>query len=195
MMQLEIEAKFLVPDFVPVRARLGELGYACTKPRTLMRRYTYTLCEKMGANKDEWARVRDEGDKVTVAYKHHFDTSRIDGVEEVEFVASDFEAAARFLDRLGFKDRLQQENYREAWHKDEVQVTLDEWPVIDRVVEVEGPSEAAVAAACEELGFAYADSVFGGVGALYGRKFGKDMGLVKELTFAKAADVSKFLNS
>ncbi len=192
-MPLEIEAKFLVENFAPAREALARAGYTCTKPRTLMKRKTFTLKEKAGATIHEWARVRDEGDKVTMTYKHTHTANSAMGTEEVEAEVSSFETASLFMEKLGFRDFLYQENYREAWDKDGVQVTLDEWPVIGCIIEIEAPSEDLVKATARQLGFDYTAAVFGGVGALYYHKYGKDMGLVHELTFANVADVQRFL--
>lgn len=194
-MMLEIEAKFLLSDFAPVRTALAAHGFSCAKPRTLMRRRTFVLNEKQGGSRDEWARVRDEGDKVTMTYKHHFEANSALGTEEIELVVDSFDAAVAYMEKLGFRNMLQQENYREAWRKDGVEVTLDEWPVIGGFVEVEGPDEQIVKDTCTNLGFDYATALFGGVGVLYHAKYGKDMGLVPVLTFDREKEVAKELNA
>jgi adenylate cyclase, class 2 len=192
-MPLEIEAKFLVQDFMPVRVSLRQLGFRCIKPRTLMQRRTFTLQEKAGATKHEWARVRDEGDKVTMTYKHTHNTQSAMGTEEIDFTVNNFSSAVAFMNALGFEDMLTQENYREAWEHKGVQVTLDEWPVIGKIIEIEGPTEEDVQSISCSLNFDFAQAVFGGVGSLYFARYGKDMGIVKELTFANEASVQKFL--
>ena len=194
-MSKEIEAKFFVNDFASIREKLSSISATCSKPRTLMRRYTYTLVEKSNASSHEWARVRDEGDKITMAYKLAFDTARADGTEEIEIIVNDFDAAATLMSKLGFNDRLHQESYRETWKYGDFQITLDEWPVIGTFVEIEGPNEEGVRHLSANLGFDYATALFGGIGNLYGAKYGKDMGLVKELTFAKSEQIKAFLNS
>jgi adenylate cyclase class 2 len=172
---------------------LQQQGYVCIKPRTLMQRRTFTLKEKPNASIHEWARVRDEGDKITMTYKRTHHTNSALGTEEIDLTVSDFDSAFLFMENLGFKDFLVQENYREAWEKDGLQVTLDEWPVIGRVVELEGPTEAELKSASAALGFDYSQAIFGGIGNLYFAKYRKDMGLVKELTFANEPIIQKFL--
>ncbi len=193
-MPLEIEAKFLVADFGTVRTTLQQQDFICSKPRTLMQRRTFTLKEKVGSTIHEWARVRDEGNKITMTYKHTYNTQSAMGTEEIDLTVSNFNDAVSFMNSLGFEDMLTQENYREAWEKSGVQVTLDEWPVIGKIVEIEGSTEVEIQATSRALGFDYAQAVFGGVGSLYFAKYRKDMGLVKELTFANEAVVQKFLN-
>lgn len=195
-MALEIEAKYLSVNADAVRTALAALGFACTQPWRLMRRYTFLLSETHD-NLDgaKWGRVRDEGDKVTMTYKHAFDRSRVDGTEEVEFVVSDFDAAVLFMDKIGFKNRLYQENYRETWQKDGVEVTVNEWPALAPLVEIEAADEASVRRVSAELGFDFGTAVFGGVGSIYKQCNGWDMDFVHELTFAKAEEITTVMNA
>src|SRR5690349_15910552 len=111
-MALEIEAKFLSIDSDSVRERLRAAGYVCTRPWSRMRRYTFMLTELNSGReaKDKWARVRDEGNgRITMAFKHVADNTRIDGTEEVEFEVSSFESAFAFMEALGFRHWSYQE--------------------------------------------------------------------------------------
>lgn len=195
-MGLEIEAKFLKVDMADCRARLAAEGFMLTGPWRLMRRYTFLLSEH-GENLDggKWGRVRDEGDRITMTYKHAFDRSRIDGTEEVEFEVSDFDAAVTFMGKLGFENRLYQENYRETWRKGEVEVTLNEWPALAPLAEVEAPDAESVKRVSAALGFDFAKAVFGGVGSIYKDCNGWDMDFVHELTFAKADEITATMNA
>lgn len=184
----EIEAKFAEIDVADCRARLAAAGFECVRGWCLMRRHTFFLTE-LNPTPFKWARVRDNGDgSVTMAFKHEHDNSHIHGTEEVELAVGDFDTAALFLEKLGFEDRSYQENYRETWLKDGVEVTLNEWPELPAFAEVEADNEAAVRAACAALGFDYAEAVFGGVGRLYDAHpdwVGRRVNDVRELTFPK----------
>lgn len=195
-MPKELEAKFLNVDVADCRVRLAALGYTCVRPWSLMRRYTFLLNEMPGGlDNSKWSRVRDEGDRITMTYKHAFDTSRIDGTEEVEFEVSDFDAAVLFMDKLGFRARLYQENQRETWTRGDMEVTLNEWPALATFVEVEGPEVESVEAASAELGFDFSTAVFGGVGRIYKDCHGWDMDFVQDLTFEKANEITVTMNS
>ena len=190
-MPLEIEAKILNIDLAACRTLLAAQGYTCTRPWSLMRRYTYFLTE-LNPNPAKWARVRDNGDgTVTMAFKYEHDGEDIHGTEEVEISVDSFENAASLLQKLGFEDRAHQENFRETWTKHtpsgEVEVTLNEWPALPAFAEVEGLSEDVVRTACTELGFDYAQALFGGVGRVYEAHpdwAGNKVFNVRELTFA-----------
>ncbi len=195
-MPLEIEAKFLDIDIDAVRTCLTTNGYTCTEARRLMRRYTFLLSETVGnLDGSKWGRVRDEGNRITMTYKHAFDRSRVDGTEEVEFEVSDFDAAVAFMGKLGFENRLYQENYRETWQKNGVEVTVNEWPALAPLIEVEAADEASVRLASTELGFDFDMAVFGGVGSIYKQCNGWDMNFVDDLTFARADEISAQMNA
>lgn len=187
-MPREIEAKFAGIDVAECRARLQEAGFECAREWSLMRRYTFFLTE-LNPSPAKWARVRDNGDgTVTMAFKQEHDNQDIHGTEEVEITVSDFDAAALLLERLGFNDRTYQENYRETWVKDGMEVTLNEWPQLPPFAEVEARDEAAVKTASALLGFNYAEAIFGGVGRLYGAHpdwAGRSINDVRTLTFDK----------
>lgn len=195
-MPKEIEAKFLDIDADSLRAKLKGLGFECTRPWSLMRRYTFMLNEiaKPADVVAQWARVRDEGDKVTMTLKRVADESVIDQTEETEFEVSNFESAVKFMQRLGFHDFAFQESYRESWHKDDLEVTLNEWPGIKVFAEVEAPSEAQVRDLSQLLKFDYNTALFSGVSTIYDKKLGISNAIIsniKELTFANVAEVAK----
>ncbi|TKW61992.1 MAG: adenylyl cyclase [Blastochloris viridis] len=187
-MPIEIEAKILNINVAACRTMLAAQGYTCTRPWSLMRRYTYFLTE-LNPNPAKWARVRDNGDDtVTMAFKHEHDGTDIHGTEEIEINVDSFENAATLLQKLGFEDRAHQENFRETWIKGDREVTLNEWPGLPPFAEVEGHSEDVVKAACNELGFDYAQALFGGVGRIYEAHpdwAGNKVSAVRELTFAE----------
>ncbi|PZP38753.1 MAG: hypothetical protein DI585_06465 [Pseudomonas fluorescens] len=186
-MPLEIEAKFTHIDNDVCRVKLAAAGFTCVRPWSRMRRYTFVLSEMPGnSDSSKWARIRDEGDKITMTYKHAFDSSRVDGTEEVEIVVSDFDTAALMLEKLGYTDKLYQENHRETWVRDGVEVTLNEWPALVSFAEIEAADESTVRNVSNELGFDFATAMFGGVGRVYKEINGWDMDKVRNLTFANS---------
>ena len=81
--------------------------------------------------KNEWFRIRQESDKITMTYKCIHNDS-IDGVEE-----HDFDAAAQILEKTGLKNTSTQENYREIWKNDEIEICIDTWPGLAPYIEIE----------------------------------------------------------
>jgi len=54
---------------------------------------------------------------------------------------------------------------------DNVEITIDEWPFLEPLVEVEGKSEEEVKKVSEKIGFNYKDALFCAVGTIYQMKY------------------------
>lgn len=169
-MKTEYEATFPNIAKDAVREKLRAAGAAMERPEFLMKRAVFDLPtghEIPGA----WARVRDEGDKVTMSIKV-LDGSSIADQKESYLVVSDFEEGISFLKTLGCREKSRQESRRELWRLAGVEITIDEWPFLEPFLEVEGDSEQAVKAAVAKLGFDWAQAKFCAVGKLYSEKYG-----------------------
>jgi adenylate cyclase, class 2 len=139
-MQTEFEAKFLDIDVPTLRARLSELGATLTHPERLMRRAVFHPPVAMpGA----WARVRDEGDRITMSLKQ-VTGERIEDQREAELVIDDFDRGREFLRSLGAREKAYQETRRESYSLDGVSVDIDTWPGLAPYVEIEAESESIV---------------------------------------------------
>jgi len=64
-----------------------------------------------------------------------------------------------------------QENKRELWSLNSVEVCIDEWPFLEPFVEIEGKSEETVKEIAKELGFDYSEARFCSAGRLYSEKY------------------------
>ncbi len=165
-MNTEIEAKFLAVDHDAIRAKLRELGATCEQPMRLMRRKTYDFASKPLQDKHGWVRVRDEGDKITMSYKQLNDRTA-HGTKEVNLVIDTFDAGDQFLQAIGLVRKSYQETKRESWTLHDVQIELDEWPWIQPLIEIEGPSEQVVRDVATNLGFNWNAALHGSVENAY----------------------------
>ncbi|RTK94958.1 CYTH domain-containing protein [Candidatus Saccharibacteria bacterium] len=82
-MSTEIEAKFLRIDHHALREQLKAIGAVCEQPMRTMHRVILDFPDGGLKKQHAWARVRDEGDKVTVTYKRDVDKS-FGSVHEIE---------------------------------------------------------------------------------------------------------------
>lgn len=159
-MRTEIEAKFLNVDFDDIRRKLTALGGVCEQPMRLMRRVVFEVPQSPHKGFD-FVRVRDEGDKVTLTYKHFHNEDVISGVTEHETTVGDFDAMVELLKIFGLEYKSLQESHRETWRLGDVEVVLDEWPWLNPYIEIEGVSERHVEDVAKKLGFSWKDAVFG----------------------------------
>ena len=165
-MQTEIEAKFINVDPDTIRTQLNSLGAILVHPERLMRRRTFDFADTRLNQTGSWARVRDEGDKITMSFKQNKDDT-LHGTVEINLSVDDFDTAADFLKALGLVQKSYQETKREAWLVGGAEITIDTWPWIAPFVEIEGHSEQAVRAAATKLGFDWAEAMHGSVTPVY----------------------------
>jgi adenylate cyclase, class 2 len=159
-MAQEIEAKILNIDVVEIEKKLKAIG-AVRKGEKFFKSIS---CDYPGFPLDKnnsWVRLRDEGDKVNLAYKRRLVTDNTIGkdvgMEEVEVTVSDFETTKEFLLKIGLVVKFAQEKKRVTWEKDNVTFDIDTWPRLPTYLEVEGESWEEVDAAILALGLKLED--------------------------------------
>ena len=145
-MKTEFEATFLSVQKEAVREKLKQLGAVLVRPEFKQRRVNFDL-QSFGRGFWEWARVRDEGDKITMAYKNIPPDSSIEEQKEIEFEISDMEAGVAFLRTLGARMTNYSETLRERWMLDGAEIDIDTWPRLPPYVEIEADSEEKVRSA------------------------------------------------
>ncbi|MBN1585527.1 CYTH domain-containing protein [Candidatus Uhrbacteria bacterium] len=179
-MKTEYEATYINVDKDEIRNRLRDAGAELVKPEFLQKRAVFNL--PAGHEIDGgWLRVRDEQDRITMTLKV-VDGNRIENQREIEMEISDFESGRSLLSAMGATEKSYQENRRELWSIDGVDVTIDEWPFLEPYVEIEGQSEDSVRAVSEKLGFDYDDAMFCSVGTIYAKKYGIDEDIINYRT-------------
>lgn len=180
-MQIEYEATYTNVDKDEIISCLKRAGAVLVKPEVLQKRVVFHFPkghEKQGA----WARVRDEGDKITMSIKQSVEGGKIDEQFETCFEVSNFDEAVKFLEYLGCRQKAFQETKRELWKLDDTEITIDEWPFLEPFVEIEGHSEETVKKVSEKLGFDYSQAYFGTVGGIYSAKYGISTDIINNHT-------------
>jgi adenylate cyclase class 2 len=169
-MAAELEATFVNISHEDLRHRLKKAGATLVQPMTLMRRIIFDYPNMRLDNQTAWLRLRDEGDKVMLTYKQRL-SSTLDGMKEIETEVSSFEQTAELLKAIGMIIKASQETKREVWTMSGCQITLDDWPWIPPFTEIEGQTETAVKAACEQLNFSWGEAIFDSIDAIYLQHF------------------------
>ena len=170
-MKPEIEAKFLDIDRDALRAQLRSIGAECVVADRLMKRRNYDFPDlRLDKEHNGWARVRDEGAKVTMSYKQ-LNNYELDGTQEVILTVDDFDAACSFLESIGLTLRTVQETRRESWELGDLKIDLDEWPWAKPFVEIEGPDGQSLKKIAAELGFDWGQARFGDVWSVFSAEY------------------------
>lgn len=165
-MQIELEAKFLDVDIEKLRNCLKDNGAILIHKECLMRRKNFDYPDARLYKIGGWIRVRDEGDKITLAYKQLVDRT-IEGTKEISLVVEDFDKVSNLLLAIGFDNKSYQETKRERWDFDGVEVTIDTWPWIPTFVELEGSNLEKLKEVAVKLNFNWDKAIHGSVENAY----------------------------
>ena len=153
---------------------------AVKKDEFLQRRYTYDFNPILP---NKWIRLRTNGKKTTLTIKEIKNKAAIDGTMELETVVGDFDVMNDILRELGYSYRNYQENYRIIYLMDDVEISIDSWPLIPTYVEIEGKTNEDVVMALEKLGYTLDDATTLDVTSIYNEIYGIDLLKIKELKF------------
>jgi adenylate cyclase class IV len=93
--------------------------------------------------KDGWLRLRTDGTTTTLTVKISSSERATESFES-EVVVQGFAEALEMLKALGFEPRSLQTNYRVLFPIRECELTIDLWPKIAPIVEIEGETEARI---------------------------------------------------
>ena len=168
-MQIEYEATFPKINKEEIKTKLKLAGAKLIRKEYLQKRIVFHL-PKGNEIKGGWLRVRDEGDKVTMSLKV-VDGDQIHNQKEICIQVDSLEKGEAFLTGIGCEKKAYQENKRELWNLNDVEITIDEWPFLEPYLEVEGLSEEKVKETCLKLGLDYNTAIFCSTDTLYSQKY------------------------
>ena len=104
----------------------------------------------------KWIRLRQDGAKVELTIKYIYNTSaeyEIDQVKEIEILVDNFETANKIVEEMGYYRRKLVEKKRTTYEYDNMLIEIDEWPLLEPYVEIEGNSVDKIYALAEKLCF------------------------------------------
>lgn len=165
-MPTEVEIKLKVDTHDAVRARLKQLG-AEPAGRVLEINHIFDNAERTLLATDRGLRVRECRDdagalrRAILTFKGPRQPGAIKRREEIELTIDDPETAAELLRQLGYVEAVRFEKRRETWRLGPCLVELDEVPYLGLYLEIEGPDEATIEHARQQLGLAGVPQVRG----------------------------------
>lgn len=168
-MQQEIEVRFLRVDYDELRKKLRKAGARQKHPMRSMKRVIIDYPDqRLQKRKGSWAfvRLRDEGGRVLLTYKLIQDDAKY-STHEIEVEVSSYDKTLELFEAIGLKVISEQHTRREVWECNGCEVSLDDWPWLPPMAEIEGPDEPALQAAAEQLGLAWSDAIYGNVVTAY----------------------------
>jgi len=186
-MKLELEVKFYPVDKEDIRQLIASKGGVLKQKETLMRRSVYDH-RKNPAIRCTYARIRDEGDKVTASLKINAQQGgSIYDQKEAQIIVNSFEDTRDFFKGLGLIETNYQENYRETWEINSCEIVIDSWPALDTYIEIEGPSEELIQQISQLLCLDWNRRLFVSTDELYAKKYNitneKALAIISKITF------------
>lgn len=178
-MEQEFETQVLDVDVKKIVQKLRELG-AKEIPEVLQKRWVFDL-PKIG-DTGHWIRIRQVGDKTTITYKNKSGTG-VSDTREIETEVADFEKVVKIFQAMNvWIGNYYQENKRHKFELDNIEFTLDTWPKIPTILEIEAKNEEQLYEGLKMLKLEGKDSGHIGTINIY-KKYGIDLHSHKKLKF------------
>lgn len=174
----EFETKVLNINPRVIIKKLRSLGAREIK-QVLQRRYVYDI----ESTDIEFIRLRTDGTKTTITYKHKLRGNTIVGkTEELEIEVPDFKATAAIFAKIKFNAVYYEENKRQTFYLDGIEFCVDHWPKIPPLLEIEADSTQKVKAGLKLLGLETQEAGDKDMVEIYA-EYGMDLHSFKELKF------------
>ena len=152
-MQIEYEVKVLEINIDTMRKKFCKL-WATYINTIQQKRFVYDF-NPVVPNK--WIRLRQKWDITELTIKQ-INNDSITWTQELEIQVSDFETTHLLLQQLWYTAKAYQENTRESYTLNWVEIEIDSWPRIPPYLEVEWKNEQEVRTTLELLGFTMEDA-------------------------------------
>lgn len=132
----EFETKVLNINPKEIISKLRLLK-AIEEEEILQKRYVFDI----ESEDIEWIRLRTDGKKSTITYKHKYhDNITLGKTQEIEVEVDSFDNAAKILQNIVFKNVYYQENKRQIFRLGDIEFAVDYWPNIPPLLEIEANS-------------------------------------------------------
>lgn len=140
-MSQEFETQILDIDVEEIKNKLRTLN-AKEEPEIFQKRWVFDIqcLDAKIPSTGEWLRLRQSGDKSFITYKNRRGPG-LDQTEEIEVEVSDFDKTAKIFSKINsFTGKYYQENKRIKFTLNNIEFTIDTWPMIPPLLEIEATS-------------------------------------------------------
>ncbi len=147
----EIEVKFFIRDLAALARKLEDQGAVLSAPRVYEINLRFDTQDGALTSAHRVLRLRQDAGVVMTYKGPAAPGDEVSSRQEIEFGVSDFGAARRLLEALGYVVSVMYEKYRTTYLLGDLTVVLDEMPFGD-FMEIEGPDAESIRGAAEQLG-------------------------------------------
>lgn len=150
---VEVELKFEIAPTIKtlLPARLKRLGFKKFQDHVFEKTVMYDNNDHLMQTSDGRLRLRSNGKTVELSYKKPLSRKGIKREIEYETEVADQTMMEKILKAAGFHPTTSYERYRTLWIKNNIKVTIDEYPFAT-FLEIEG-DQSTIKQVAVELGF------------------------------------------
>lgn len=154
----EIEVKYLNIDKEKIEEKLKEIR-AVKVGDIFLRHVSFDYPDYRLDKDNSWIRLRDEGDKVVLAFKKRLGVTSQDGstndegMEEIEVVVDSYVETKLFLKKIGLMEKHgEAQKRRSKWKKGDIDFDIDTIALVPTYLEIEAESWEDIEKVTVELG-------------------------------------------
>lgn len=154
----EIEVKYLDVNKDEIEQKLKSIGAEKIKD-IFLRHVAFDYPDYRLNTDNSWVRLRDEGDKIVLAFKKRLGVTSQDGstndegMEEVEVIVDSYEETKTFLKKIGLIEKHgEAQKKRSKWKKGSITFDIDTIAMIPTYLEIEAESWNDIDKIALELG-------------------------------------------
>lgn len=155
MRKKEVEIKFKINDLEEIKNKLKEIG-AKDMGRVLEHNEKFDNKSGLIGQRGSLLRLRQD-EKARLTLKLYIGRDRFKEMEELEVEVSDFQTVKSILEYLGYRPKWVYEKYRHTFIYKDVEVVIDELPIDENYIEIEGEKDG-ILATVKALGLNIKDS-------------------------------------
>ena len=99
------------------------------------------IIEDTGNRFFKWIRLRQDGEIVEITIKYIYSNKanyNIDEVKEIEIKTDNFEMANKLIEEMGYYRKKLAEKQRDSYSYQGMDIEIDEWPLLEPYIEIEG---------------------------------------------------------
>lgn len=163
-----------------IEENINNIGISKLEDRKMLK-----IIEDTGNRFFKWIRLRQDGEIVEITIKYIYSNKanyNIDEVKEIEIKTDNFEMANKLIEEMGYYRKKLAEKQRDSYSYQGMDIEIDEWPLLEPYIEIEGTNIDKIYELANLLGYSKEQTRVMNTEDVYLEK-GIDLSKYEEMTF------------
>lgn len=163
-----------------IEENINNIGISKLEDRKMLK-----IIEDTGNRFFKWIRLRQDGEIVEITIKYIYSNKanyNIDEVKEIEIKTDNFEMANKLIEEMGYYRKKLAEKKRDSYSYQGMDIEIDEWPLLEPYIEIEGINIDKIYELANLLGYSKEQTRVMNTEDVYLEK-GIDLSKYEEMTF------------